>query len=349
MFLNLRKFYIIIIFTVVGFKTFAQVGGESTYRFLDLTNSARLASLGGKNISANDNDLNLVYFNPALLNPAMDSNLTLNYISYFAGINYGYTSYAYDLGDKGTLSAGVHFVHYGTFTAAEPDSRITGEFSGSEYALYLSYSRPIDSSFRWGVTFKPIFSSLERYSSMGLATDLGITYTGDEGNLVVAAVLRNVGFQVYSYSSNGREPIPFEILLGVTKKLRYAPFRISVTAHNLQRYKMTYTLPEEEKLKMPEQKTYSNKFEEFTDNALRHLIFSVDFLPTRRFYFTISYNHQRKKEMEIQDVSGSEGISYGFGLKLKKLSLSYGRSVYHQDGGSNTFSLIVNLGQFYHR
>ena len=45
----------------------AQKGGESTYSFLGLTNSARVAALGGEVISLLDDDINLVFHNPALL------------------------------------------------------------------------------------------------------------------------------------------------------------------------------------------------------------------------------------------------------------------------------------------
>ncbi|GAJ03981.1 unnamed protein product, partial [marine sediment metagenome] len=45
-----------------------QVGGKSTYQFLNLPVSARAASLGGKINSIKDNDLSLAFYNPSLLN-----------------------------------------------------------------------------------------------------------------------------------------------------------------------------------------------------------------------------------------------------------------------------------------
>jgi len=50
----------------------AQKGGENVYSFLDLTNSARAAALGGQVISIADDDINFVYHNPALLSGEMD-------------------------------------------------------------------------------------------------------------------------------------------------------------------------------------------------------------------------------------------------------------------------------------
>ena len=59
------------------------------YEFLNLTHSGLISSLGGTNVSLQGNNLNLAYHNPALLNAGMNKNLALNYVYYFAGINYG--------------------------------------------------------------------------------------------------------------------------------------------------------------------------------------------------------------------------------------------------------------------
>src|SRR6056297_2350281 len=140
---------IIFFFTL---QSMAQIGGTHTYSFLDLINSARAASLGGDVIALNDNDLNLTYHNPALLNTEMNQDIVLNYINYFTDINYGYAAYATSLNEKGI---------------------ITGEFKAAEYAINLIYSRPIDSSFYFGVNVKPVISTLEKYTSLGIDADFG--------------------------------------------------------------------------------------------------------------------------------------------------------------------------------
>jgi hypothetical protein len=91
----IRGFVIPLFFMLVFQPLLAQTGGGSTYRFLDLTNSARAAALGGDVVSLRDDDINLVFHNPALLSPGMHGNLSLNYVNYFAGVNYGYASYAH--------------------------------------------------------------------------------------------------------------------------------------------------------------------------------------------------------------------------------------------------------------
>ena len=148
----------------------AQKGGEYTYSFLGLTNSARVAALGGDVVSLLDDDINTVFHNPALLTPGMHNNLSLNYVNYFAGVNYGYASYAYTLENIGNLAGGIHYINYGTFDQTDELGESLGTFRASEYALNLFYSRGfLDSALTTGINLKPIFSSLEQYTSFGLA------------------------------------------------------------------------------------------------------------------------------------------------------------------------------------
>jgi hypothetical protein len=337
----------LLIINILSFYTISlsgQVGGVGTYKFLTLTNSARTAALGTKNISLNDGDLNLAIQNPALLTPVMDKNIALNYINYFAGIGFGYSAYAFNVDSVGTFSVGAQYVDYGSFKGADIAGTRTGTFYAKDFAANLSYSRAIDSSFRLGVTLKPVFSSYERYSSYGLVADFGATYTADEGRLCVAAVVYNVGSQFKAYTNGNYEKMPLEILVGVSKRLTHAPFRISITAHNLQQYDMLYDKNEDLSSSTPSTEKQS-KLEKFGDNFFRHIIGAVEFLPTKSFYISGAYNFQRKKEMALENAPGMVGFSFGAGLRLKRFSLSYGRAVYHAAGGSNHFSLLLNLSQ----
>ena len=78
------------LWVLISLPGFSQKGGESTYSFLGLTNAARVAALGGEVVSLLDDDINLVFHNPGLLTSGMHNHLNLNYVNYFAGVNYGY-------------------------------------------------------------------------------------------------------------------------------------------------------------------------------------------------------------------------------------------------------------------
>jgi hypothetical protein len=350
--MRLSRLKYILLFLLLGNYSLviAQVGGSYTYGFLTLTNSAKIAALGGKNVSLKDGNLNMAYYNPALLDSTMDQNLALNYVPYFAKINFGYASYALDVKKIGTFAIGVHYINHGDFIGAMENGEKSGTFTAAEYSMNLMFSRPIDSSFRWGVTLKPVYSHLEKYASFGLALDAGITYNSADKLTSVGLVVRNVGSQLKTYYADASmEPLPFEILLGVSQKLQYAPFRISLTAHNLQKFKMASGNTEEETSDFFSEPDKPSKFEKFSDNLLRHFIIGLEFLPSKSLFVAASYNYQRRKEMALKDSPGTVGFSFGAGLNLKLFSFAYGYSVYHAAGGSNHFSLTLNLSQFYHR
>ena len=112
----MKIFFAIIIFIVLSSITaFPQMGGAGTYQFLYLTNSPRVAALGGNNLTLNESDPALAYQNPALLNDSMNKHLALNYVNYFTDINYGYVGYAMNFPKYGNVSVGIHHINYGKF------------------------------------------------------------------------------------------------------------------------------------------------------------------------------------------------------------------------------------------
>ncbi len=151
-----------------------QPGGKA-FQFLEVTNSARVAALGGDAVAIHDNDLDLPYHNPAMLNADMRHELVLNYVNYFAGVNYGYASAATAL-KKGTIAGGIHYLNYGKFQGADENGTLTNTFKAADYSINILYSRPLDSLFTIGLTMKSIFSDLETYNSSAIAVDVGLMY-----------------------------------------------------------------------------------------------------------------------------------------------------------------------------
>jgi hypothetical protein len=327
---------------------FSQIGGTSTWNFLSLTTSARIAALGGKVAAIADDDLNLVYQNPSLLTPAMHNSLVLNYVNYFTDIAYGYVSYARTFNSVGTFAVGIHYIDYGNFIAADPTGLITGNFTAAEYALNLNYSRSIDSNITVGICIKPIYSALENYQSYGLAADMGACYTSDDRLFAASVSVRNLGTQFKGYYAKSYEPLPFEIMAGFSQKLAHAPFRFVVTAQQIQRLDLTYTTPEESSKVDPlsGDAIKKNKLESFSDKTMRHMIVGVEFLPMKAFCFRFGYNHKLRKEMATDFKPAMVGFSWGFGLNLSRFQLNYGRAAYHLAGATNIFSISTNLSSF---
>jgi hypothetical protein len=87
------KFYLIsFLLCSIYANSYAQVGGENIYQFLNLPSSARQIALGGEVLTLMD-DINQPIWNPAVINSDIDNKISVNYSSYLAGINIGSLSY----------------------------------------------------------------------------------------------------------------------------------------------------------------------------------------------------------------------------------------------------------------
>jgi hypothetical protein len=334
----------ILFFSILVLPSFPQTGGDNIYEFLNLTHSGLVASLGGSNVSLNVNDLNLAYHNPALLNQEMNKALALNYVNYFAGINYGLAIYSQSYQGIGSFAAGLTYLNYGTFTETDVSGTITGEFKASEYAFSMIYSHKFDSLFSVGVNFKPILSHLEKYTSIGFAFDIGASWHNSNNLFSAGIVIKNAGLQVTTYAGEARQKLPFEIQAGVSKKLAYAPFRFSLTARHLEKFDLTYQY-----LAAGTTGNSDSATSEFFENLMRHFILGAELVPHKNFYFCGGYNYQRKKELQVDSKISTVGISWGFGINTTLLDIEFGRATYHLAGSSTHVSLILRPYNIYNK
>ena len=319
----------------------SQIGGESTYQFLELTNSARVAALGGTQIAITDStDLNLPFHNPALLHKGMHNTLLVNYINYFVDINYGYASYARTFGNIGNFALGMHYINYGNFDEATGSGELTGlTFTAAEYALNMIYSNDFK-GIRYGVNLKPVLSVFESYRSFGIAADMGLSYGFSDSLTGVALTLRNIGGQITTYYQDGnREPVPCDLQAGISTRLKYAPVILSLTMQHLNHWKLASL--EGERDFTPD--GIHKRDENFAKQIMRHAVFGVEILPSENFILRAGYNYQRRQELKYEEKLSTVGFSMGFGLRLKRFRFDFASSRFHLGGSSNLFSLAVNL------
>ncbi len=339
------SFTVLTVFLFSGRHLTAQTGGTRVYRFLDLPYSSREAALGGKTASMPEENLNFGLFNPALLGESTNNTLAINYINYFADINFGSVGYSFKTPLPGYFAAGMRYINYGTFTAADETGQITGNFTAAEYIFQASWARTFDSLFSVGVSFKPVLSVLERYQSFGIMLDIGTNWHNRDNLFTAGILLRNIGFQIDPYVRGHHEPVPFEIMAGLSQKLRHAPFRFVLTLQQLQKPDLLYSYPKDPENPNTDgniQKEYRG-FGRFAENSFRHALLGVEFLPFKSFIFSFGYNYQRRRELQVPSRIGMIGFSWGFELRLSRFSISYGRASYHLAGASNHFSLTTNL------
>jgi hypothetical protein len=336
-----------ILVIVASITVNAQIGGNGVYQVLNVTPSARIAALGGNLITAYDRDVNIAFQNPAMLNKSMDGQLALNYLNYFADINQGYFAYAKHYDSVGTFAAGIQYLNYGQFTATDEAANVIGTFTASDVVFQLGYGRT-QGRWAYGTNMKFVYSQLETYNSLGVAFDIAGAYVNTDKLFTATLVARNIGTQIVSYVPGNNERLPFEIQLGVSKKLEHAPFRFSLIAHNLQRPDISYVNPNARNVQI-DFATQEPIEEEIStgDKIMRHIIVGTEMVFSKNFNIRLAYNHQRRREMSLPDNRGFTGFSWGFSLKLFKMNVSYGNAGFFPRRGSHHFSLLIDTKTFF--
>lgn len=349
-----RKRTIFVLLLLSSLVSFAQIGGSNTYEFLNTPVSARVGGLGGNVIAVYDNDPTLSMANPSLLNPEMSGMLTLSYLNYFTDINQGYFSYVKDFKKWGTFSGGIKYINYGTFLETDEAGNSYGEFSASEYAFIIGWGKKIvDSTFYVGANLKPIYSDLWNYYSFGIASDVSATYRSKDKSFVASLLVKNVGTQLDPYVEGGeKEPLPFEVQAGISKRLKHVPFRLSVDFIQLQNWNLSYNdsivaTNSNESLD-DEDKAERNKTSRLNE-LFRHMVIGGEFVPSKNFMLRFGFNYKRRAELALDNKPGLVGFSWGVGFRVKKFHISYGSARYHLAGSSNHFTITTNLSEYYRK
>ena len=324
----------------------AQTGGNTVYNFLNLIPNARIAALGGHAPSVYDHDLNIGLINPALLNKQMHNQLALNYLNFVSGINYGMVGYGYHTEKYGTFSAGMQYINYGKFIEADETSLQTGTFSGGEYAFNIGWGKKIDSVFSIGANLKPVYSSISNYNSFGLGLDIGGAFIHPNKLFTASFLARNIGAQIMPYYNGNREPLPLNVEIGLTQKLKHVPLRFNLIATNLQKYKLTYVDSINETKIDPVTNEILPSGKKIGENILRHFVVGAEFLITKNFNLRFSYNYNRRKDLVVASRTGLSGFAVGAGIKISKFVIGYSHSFYHLAGGTDLLSLSMNFSEF---
>ena len=317
----------------------AQRGGESLYGILDVTPSARVASLGGNQVGLAGADISMLLNNPAMLSARLSRQASLSYVPYLAGINYAYGGLAWTFENAGNFSVGLQHVNYGSFVGADESGVKTGDFSAGETIIQLSYSRILSDRLTAGFSLKPVMSKIEVYDSWGLVADMGFFYRHPDELLTAGLVWRNFGHQLSVYDAGDLQSLSGDLQIGVSKKLAHAPFRFSLTAQDLFSGSLTYDSSEDGD-------GSSDDVDSFGKKVMRHLRLGLEFVPSENFYVAAGVNPRRRQELAIESKTSTVGYSWGFGLRIYKFNFSYGSSRYHLAGSTNYFSITTNLSSF---
>lgn len=328
-----------LVLAAIAITTAAQ-DGTTAYQFLDVPVSSHVYSLGGHNISVIDDDINIVEQNPALLGKEFDHQVGLNYMRYIGGTNFMGGRYGQGIGEHGAFGVAIQYFGYGKMNATDPSGAIIGDFSASDIAFTLTYSHDISEHLRGGINLKYIHSSYESYSAGAIAADLGINYFNDDKDLSLSLVAKNLGGQVKKFNDK-RDKLPWDVQIGITKGLGSTPFKLSVTAYNLTKWKLPYYEPADKN------NTTSDLIEKdgFASNLFRHLVFGLEFQPTSNIYIAAGYNYKTRTDMSAYKRNFLSGISIGGGMKVKAFGFGVAFAQPHTGATTFMFNLTTSIGE----
>ncbi|WP_420385197.1 type IX secretion system protein PorQ [Roseivirga sp.] len=315
----------------------AQLGGSRAFEYLNLPSNARLAALGGVNLTSGWDDPAQAIYNPALLGSEMHNRLVVSRLSYFADIANTSVSYIRNFEHYGTWSLNVGYLNYGDIESFDQDGFLNGSFKVHEYVFSVGNMQRFG-PFSVGANLKLASSDLASFQASALIFDLGGTFKHPEKDLTVGFLVRNLGVLLSDYIDGNNSQLPLDVQLGLSYKPEFMPFRFSLAARNLNRADVVYYDASSNVLLGEDDEPG------FSEEIFRRLVFGTEILLSPNFQARLGYNHLIRQELKNQNgANGGAGFSFGFMFRTKRFEFAFSRALYHAAGGSNTFQLNMDL------
>jgi hypothetical protein len=322
-------------------STAQNLGGSFTYNFLKLAASPQANALGGNVVSVFNNDINLVHQNPSLLQPKMHNHLGANINFMYGDSKNMFANYSmYKSKWNTTFQGGIIFMNYGKQNATDASGNSLGSFTANDFTMQVTASRKYLQKWNYGTTLKLIGSQYGQYKSYGIAMDLGLNYIDSAKLFQVGVVFKNIGAQLKSYVNTNKEALPFELQLGIAKRLEKAPLQFIFTVTNAHQLDIRYADTTFEK-----EINGTVKKGKFTvDKLFRHFILAAQIYPSKTTEITIAYNYLRRKELTLFNIgNGFTGLSFGGGLLFNTYQIRYARAYFQNNKAFNQLGLSINF------
>jgi hypothetical protein len=322
----------------------AQTGGTTSFAILNLPFNARSLALGTDFISVRDQDLSLGVSNPSLINEKMSKRASTNQALLPSGINYGMINYGRTLKNDFVGVAHLRYIDYGKMIARDIYGNEAGIFKPMDFIFGASVGKQFSPKLSVGATLNFLYSQLESYSALGASIDMAGNYYNEEKEFLATVVVKNAGYQFKGYTETRRDPLPVELQMAVSKKLKHAPFRFSLLAHNLTRWDLSYVDPSAkptvdaltgDSIPVPTAG--------FVEKVARHLTYQLEILMSKNVHVRTAFDFQKRQEMKVTERPGLSGFSFGVGLYFKRFTVDYGFGVVSRAGYQHMISLSTDL------
>lgn len=292
--------------------------GKAGYQFLNIPTSAHETALGGANISIIEDDITLMFSNPALL-PNVSNNSTnfdaTTYINSGAKLS---AAFARRVKERGTWSVGAQVLTYGKMTETSVTGEELGSFSAADINIQGSFAYLLSDYWSAGITYKLLFQNYANYNAVGMGVDLGVNYFNEKIGFSMGIACRNLGGEVKPLY-DVRQKLPINLAIGFSQNLRFIPVRLSLTFDDMTTWKNV--------------------------NFWKHLVIGADVFPTRYLWLSLGYNIRRGEEMKVLGSTKWAGFNVGAGIDIKKVKFGFAYGRYHIAANTFVFNLAYPFGK----
>ena len=301
-----KKLFFLFIFCQLTWQINAQIlpafGGSRTgttgFQFLKISPDAYSSGIAEATI-ASESGINGLFWNPASI-AAVDSqrlHLSINHLSYFAGINMESVGTVYRLDDDRALGFSLIYLSSGEMdVTTEFHPFGTGQtFSAVNLAFGVTYAQFLTDNFNYGLTAKFVQESIAGINTSTAMFDFGFQYDVGISNLRFAVNLSNFGF---SAKPNGEIPV-----IGLEEESTASEFQ-QINSPTIFRLGLAYDIIKKEKNKL----TLLGQLNHPTDN-------------NETFNLAAEYNFNNLLYLRTGYQFGQDEFTYpsaGLGLKLKR-------------------------------
>jgi len=310
---NMKKFLVAVFVFTITTVAFSQ----SVYKFLTLDTNPRAAAVAGSFVANND-DPNVVFYNPAGINTLSGTTISVSYLNYLMDINCASVVVSKEYENIGRFSAAVKYIDYGDFTKADADGNNLGSFGAGDVALMVGYGNKLEENFYYGANVKFIYSGIEDYSSTAIAFDLGLFYEMPDENWRFGFSVLNLGSQFSTYG-NTKEDLPLDMRLGFTKQLEKVPLKFFWSFNKLC-------------------DKYDNLGERFSNISA-----GAELRLGKSFKLRFGYDNEKRKEWKIGNTPGLAGFSLGVGFNVSNYVVDYAFSSMGSIGSLHRFGISTSL------
>lgn len=312
----MKKCIFICLSLIFALKMAAQNESQTEYNFLRLPVSAHAAATGGENITMPDDDVMMMFHNPALLIGSTPRTIGLQYMNYMSGCNNASAAYNDVIAEKWNIGVGVQYMGYGSMKQRDMENNDLGTFSATDICVSGTLAYELVTNLAGGITLKYVYGNIGSYTSMAVAADLGLNYYLPDSQWSFALAVKNLGGQVQAYDDTF-EKMPLDVQLGVSKRLVGSPLRLTATLVDLNHLNYKFA---------------------------NHLCVGAELILSPQIYIAGGYNFRRASEMKVynDEMIGSShgaGLSLGAGINLERFRVNVAYGKYHVSSSS----IIANV------